>query len=907
MRAKLVLHPHPFDTRERRVLELGTGDRVGALLPGGVHAGWAVTVNGRAVPVEVLHELELAPGDLATARAVPGEPATIAFVVALIVKAALAYFGYTGTAALVISAVAGAAAGYAAQQAQSPDVSKQASAPNSQPFYSVTGARNQLRPFGVVPQHYGRLRVVPDLLAPVITSVSDDGVQTVRGLFAIGIGRYSGVTDAGDAMKLGSQAISSLGLKDFAEYTGLEDADPPSVRLARFAQNVFEQPLGLELHHVAVTGSVEQIQTTAEDALAFDVQLVFPQGLWRISNSNHQQNASIIVRVRYRLVGATDWIVFASEILTGFITEKFPKLYHVDPDGAGQYEVSVQILPNMNRGLYTTDRGGTGGSVALTGDAVWLALRSYLLGDAINDAATDDVSMFGIALDASELVSGALDQVSIDCERMLPTWTEADGWSDVALGARNPAAYTATSNPAWAFANELRTSGVPDEEIDAEQIAAWADFCDEKGWSCNWQENDEITLDDAQRSIASAGQAFPAPRGALFSVVYDVDRDPVAAFGPRNGREFVSTQLPIERVDAIRARFVNSTQVDGRLDERVVYFNGYGPDTAVFYKTADVLNGLTDPVLVERYIRLERLKAENRTTVHQWKSDLSAVVVEVGDVVLLANAGELRGAAQSEVTGYSTRDAGAHLDELFVDPAIRIEAGRTYYARVRTRARGASGGFRLLTVPIDNPLTAGVQMLSALPVEGNVAPPTYVDDTDATVPDDLVGQPLFAGEASDGLVMVTDVKFDSPGVCSLSAVDFAPQIFTAPLIETPHDPRTDPQLLANLAPAQPALGGDPYRRLTGRAANGYSLYEFVVPLADPPAFPPIARYRVQYRYHISGSLTNVSMWLDTDDEAPSRELVIGPLLLVNPIDVRVWAISTAGAPSPSLVVTSPEF
>lgn len=258
-------------------------------------------------------------------------------------------------------------------------------------------------------------------------------------------------------------------------------------------------------------------------------------------------------------------------------------------------------------------------------------------------------------------------------------------------------------------------------------------------------------------------------------------------------------------------------------------------------------------------------------------------------------------------TGYSTKNAGAHLDELFFSPAVRIEAGREYIVRVRTRDR-TGGGFRILTVPVVNPLTAGVQLLSALEVDGDMGLPVYVDDNEDFQLDDLVDQPAFVGEAEDGLVLVTEVRFDAPGSCSLSGVEFAPDLFDVPLLETPHTPRTDPVLLANTPPAAPVVDGDPFRRLTGRHSSGYSLYEFVIPLAAPPAFPTIARYRTQYRYHIQGSATNRSQWIDSNDvTAPVEDLVVGPLLLTNPIDVRVWAISTAGAPSAPAVVDFAEF
>ncbi len=908
MSARVLMLPHPFDTRGRRQLALPAGSRLLEALPPGE---WAVTVNGRPVRGEVLPALELADGDLVAARVVVGDPATAALIVYTLVKATAAYFIGASVAASVIGIAAGAAAAYFTAKALAPDASKLASAPAGQPFFSVAGTRNQLRPYASLPQHYGELRVVPDLCAPLLTSVSPTAEQTVRGLFCIGVGRYS--FSSADVL-IGVTAASSIGLQDFEQYSGLEDADPPSERLKRFATNVFEAQLGLQLHHEA-DSVVEQISTTTENALSFDVVLVFPSGIWRISDSGRQQIAAVRLVVRYREVGATDWVSVFDGQVRGFIPEKFSRLYHVDPPGAAQYEVSVALHAVMSRGLYTEDRGGSGGSTALTGDAVWISLRSYLLGDAIIDARTSDVTMFGLALQASELVTGTLDQVSVKAFRVLPTWTEADGWSDVDLGERNPAAYTATRNPAWEYANELRAAGVPDDEIDAPQLLAWADFCTAAGWACNWQNTDELPLEEALRTIASAGRAFPAPRGGLRSVVWDDHRDPVAAFGPHNARDLVMTQASVEEIDGLRVRFVNTRDADGRLDERTIYFNGHSESTAEVYRTLDVMNGLTDPVLVERYVRFERLKAERRSFVYEWIADWSAAVVDVGDVVLLLYRGMRPGSEQSECTGYSTRDAGAHIDELFCYPAVRVEAGRTYVVRVRTRARGASGGYRVLLVPIENTVLAGVQNLTALTVDGDVDVPVYEDDDEAEQSDDLVGQPLFAGEPDDGEVMVTEIRFTEAGQCVMQAVDFAREIFDEVLLETPHEGSVSPQELANLRPDAPVLSSPVTSRITGYAGSGYgyhAVYEFQIPLAPAAAFPPLAYYRVQYRWHTyippAPDLGERGSWTDGPTyAAPVSRIVISDFGMFRGVDLRVWSVSVAGAPSEPLFIPGSEL
>lgn len=889
MSAKLIRLRHPFRTDKREVTRHDAGTTLRAALGAGP---WAVFLNGRHVDPEG-YDVELRNGDLVTARAVPGVEGAIAAIGAFI----KAY----GAITLAVISTGVSLYQQSAARRSARHAAKGTGAVSSAPFYAVNGSRNALRPFGVIQQHYGRLVVAPDLLLPPITSVSSSAEQVVQCLFCIGKGFYAPVTL--DALRYGEQPITGIGVRDFAAYDGLSTALQPSEALSRYFVNTLEEPLDLALQN-EVNGSVAQTRTTQENAQAFDVQVVFPNGLIRIARDGKQRPMSVHFRIRYRPVGEVEWIVARSEHIGGFIPQKFAINQHVEPDSTGQFEVEVQLLPDTPPSYYPPDRGGDGGDAqVITGDCVWLSLRSYLFGEPVIDSEAEQLSMFGLQVEASELVSGALDQVNIECQRMLPTWTEEDGWS-ADIGDRDPAGYTATSNPAWAYANELRDAGVPDDEIDAAQIKRWADYCDEFGWECNLPYNDEITLDDSLSTIASCGQAFQSMRGSLFSVVFDEPREPVAAFGPQNMRELVITQAPLERVDALQVRFSNA-ESSGRLDERVIYLNGHTAETAEVFRTLDVLNGITDPVLVERYVRLEDLKQRLRVNNYAFTTDWSAMVCEVGDVVILQHHGALLGDAQVEVDSYSTKNAGAHIDEIFVYPAVRIEAGRTYTLRVRSRDEGDNGGFRILTLPITNPLTAGVQKLTALTVTGNVAVPTVEGD-----PDTLEGQPAFLGEPDDGLAIVTNLQTSKDGSCSVEAVDYASELFDEDILETIFTPTVSPAALALAPPPAPVLARPPYTRLLQgviqvfSVTNTFTYSGYVLELVPPTSFPPVVKYRVQVRYLLVGGL--YTPWSKQPDvaAAPDTKIYLDNFALAaNPMDVRVFAVSVTGVQSLALLLT----
>ena len=888
MPAKLIRIDHPL-RMDRDIRSVSAGARLSDNLPSG---NWAVHLNGRRLSPEEF-DVQLADGDIATARALPGPPVVAFFA---------AYGAYIALASTIISAGVSVYQQSAARRSAR-HARKGTGAVSSSPFYAVSGARNEIRPFGSVQQHYGRITMAPDFLLPPITSVSSEADQAVQCLFCVGKGFYSPVNL--ESIKYGAQAISAFGVRDFAAYDGLSTALQPAEVLAKYFVNTIEEPLDLQLEN-RVNGSVAQSRTTQDNSQAFDVQVVFPQGLIRIARDGKQRPMSVQLRIRYREVGEVDWIIARQEDIVGFIPQKFAINQHVEPDSTGQFEVEVQLLPNAPPSYYPPDRGGDGGDASLvTGDASWLSLRSYLFGAPVIAEEAEGLTMFGIQIEASELVNGQMDQINIETQRMLPTCDSEGVWS-TPIGGRDPADYTATSNPAWAYANELRDAGVPDDEIDSVQIKRWADYCTANGWECNLPYNDEITLDDSLSTIASAGQAFPTMKGSLFSVVFDELRDPVAAFGPQNSRDLVVSQAPLERVDAVQVRFSNG-DASGRLDERVIYLNGHTAETAEVFRTMDVLNGLTDPALVERYVRLEDLKQRLRVNSYSFTADWSAIACEVGDVVVLQHHGALYGDAQVEVDSYSTKNAGAHIDEVFVHPSVRIEAGRTYSLRVRTREEGVNGGYRILTLPIVNPLTAGVQKMSALEVQGDVAVPTVEGD-----PDTLEGQPAFLGEPDDGLVMVTELKIQRDGSCAVQAVDFAPELFDEELLETVFAPTSDSTAIALAPPATPVLAQAVYSRVAGGGTTGtitqygaltFFNLEYVVKLAPPDSFPPVVKYRAQFKYHLEGITTE---WTKIPDVlAPANEIIFGPVTSAVPnIDIRIYPVSVTGVQGPPLLLVN---
>lgn len=794
---RLLLQPHPFQPA-RRIAQVTAGSSVATLLGDHIDErhksenGWVVRLNGRLIPPEDYDVLVPGPGDCVMARVVPRPPVllAIAYYVSYGVSYALAYAGVSGSTAIAVGAIAGKAAYYAIsmavqfgisallQKAFAPSLPSQARVGSSSPFYSVQGARNQTIPHGAIQQTYGCTRVVPDMLGPVQTTISDTGKgsargrQTIRALFCVGHGHYEL-----SEFRYGTQPLDLLNPVQVVVWNGL-NAEPFEVVMKDFLANIFEEALNLELRNLARTGSEKFVRATQEDVSAFEVSVVFVSGMWRISDDARPQLASVRLIGEYRPAGGTDddWVQFHFEGIKAHTYNKIVRNLHVDVPTPGQYEVRVYLEPNMSPGLYTIDRGGTGGSSAMTGDAVWVSLRSFLPGLPVSPEAAADLTIFGVEAMASELIQGQLDLISVKAQRLLPTYSlSPEGWSDVLLGETNQAAYTATSSPAWAFAEEHRDAGVPDDELDSAEILRFHEYCEAEDWTCDATQTDVKTLEDSVRTIASCGQGAPVMRASKFSIIWDEERTPIVAFGPFNMSSLQVEYPPAEDVHAVRVRFPDEA-IDGKLREITVYLDGFDEDNAERFETLDLLIGLTTEERVTRHVRREHLKRRARRAVYTWEAPLEANVCEIGDVADLAYGGALlgEGQGQSRVTGYSTRGVSDEfIDEVFLHPAVRLEAGREYVLKMRRRAAGATGGYAMLTVTVVNPLTAGVQRLSALEVQGDVAVPTYTDDESVQHVDDLVDAPAFLGQPVSAEVIIFGVETMEHGRCRLIGADYA--------------------------------------------------------------------------------------------------------------------------------------
>jgi hypothetical protein len=294
---RVAAAPHPFRV-ERQVLGLPAGLTLAEML--------------EAVQVDPL--LRRHAHISVTIRVVPqgggqGGKSTLAIVLSIAVLAASVALGSAGgllgTPIPGIGLTVGQAAGIAtgvvgalAIQALVPPPSQKLSDLSSQSGASPTlsGARNELRPFGVVPVVLGRHRVFPPLAAAPFTEVVGNA-QYLRLLFCVGEG----------PLKLTQFKIGETPLNRFTSVrTGIRRGFPSDTPIRLFPKTVKEEPLQVKLTQ---SGGWKQ-RRTEQGTDQISVDIAFPVGLQRTNGKTGDRDPlTVDVEVEYRKLGASGWSV----------------------------------------------------------------------------------------------------------------------------------------------------------------------------------------------------------------------------------------------------------------------------------------------------------------------------------------------------------------------------------------------------------------------------------------------------------------------------------------------------------------------------------------------------------------------------------------------------------------------
>ena len=536
------------------------------------------------------------------------------------------------------------------------------------PSYSIEGARNTKRPFGVVPVVLGTHRMVPPLVADYVTEIIGDD-EYLRMLVVWGYGRL----DVAD-VKIGDTPITDFDDVDIETREGQAgDAD-----LTLYPSVINQESLNILLRTESGFGGVSSATRTTEECDEISVDISFPLGLYDTDANGNEYTDSVQFDLEFREPGGSWSYPTFTQTTAGVIgstgngvqvSRKFNRPFKAglrwDAGTRGIYEVRIT----------RTDAYSSGDGVTFA-DTVWSALRSIKDDDPIDF--DYPVAKTAIRVKATGQLNGAID----DLNAVVTSYAESyagGSWAEAK-----------TSNPADLYRHVLQGNAnarpVADARIDLTALESWWSECDTNGWEFNQIRDFRSSVWDTLADVASVGRASPAQPDGKWSVVVDkAQSTPVQHFTPRNSYNFKAEKSYPGDVHALRVRFVNRDK-DWQRDERIVYADGYDSSSATKFESIDA-PGITDPDHIWKFGRFHLAQAWARPEVWIFGVDFENLVCQRGDLVVITHDLINAGLASGRVK--SLTDNGVNITGFESDEVLTMESGKSYGVSFRTASNKA--------------------------------------------------------------------------------------------------------------------------------------------------------------------------------------------------------------------------
>lgn len=525
------------------------------------------------------------------------------------------------------------------------------------PQLVLEGARNQIRPFDVIPVMLGKRPVVPPKLRPV-REIAGDQVF-LRELFVVGYGPLA-LSD----IKIGETPIGQFEGVQIEVLQGWPGDPPPTL----YPNTPIERGFSVRLHNDggAVGGGPFSRRVSEPDIDEFSIDILFPNGLIFFDSRGRQGAVPATFLLRWRQLGQAHWH-FKHFTVSRATRGAFRISERVWGLSRGQYEVEL-------RRIDATGPAGAPTPPATTiEESIWEVLRSVTNESPITPGGPP-LALIALRIKASDQLNGFIEELSVIASSILPDY---EAGTDPALPwpvreTANPASllrhvYGGNPNPRPAEADAL-----PDQDL-----ADFHDWCRERGFTYNRYHDSESSVFDAADAICAVARSSRNPRDGVWSVVTDRPQDlPVAAFSPRNLREFTwRKNFEEEPPHALRVLFDNEEQ-GWRRDERFVYRGGFTRDTATLIRDLE-LPGVTNADQAYRMGAFHLAQFTHRSEVFSWVSPMASFRVERGDRIEVQHDAVSIGLGSGRVKSAGD-DGQGNIIALTFDAVFEIGADRTY-------------------------------------------------------------------------------------------------------------------------------------------------------------------------------------------------------------------------------------
>lgn len=648
----------------------------------------------------------------------------------------------------------------------------------------LTGVTNQANPYGAIPRVYGTYRINPVIVAqPYYTT--QGGAQYMHVVFCCGYGKL----DVSD-IKIGLVPIGDYVSQGVLTYEVLTGASPDSEAVSIYTNDVQQTNVGSELVYTVPQNVLADQQS---DTLSVDI--TFPNGLYAVDKPtktlhsglsnitivgdmeateyyrNVQASCSFTIKYRpYSADGSGSW---TTRSLTA--TANQPGTYRVSDTWSaarGLYEVQItkntsdsrvdfdEEIPPIQLTTTTTQLGFTlHHKQTPVNTAVWSAVKAIKNAAPINklkdkNGDTIPLTYIAVKVKASALLNGTLDNLSCLCKSYLRTWN-GSSWDAPAI----------TANPAWVLADMVTGTAynkqLDDTYIDKNQLKAWADFCDSKGFTFNDSIDDFTTLADVLTRVTTCGRASINVIDGLISVFYDAPQETVSAlFTPANTSSLTIERQIRKQPHAIKVNFINP-DADWQQDTRTVYADGYNINNAIIFETFDY-RGVTNAAQAYKLARYHMAAALLRPHRYTLSMDWINLVCNRGDRVQLNYDTALYGLSSALID--EVIDDGDFVTSLRLNQSVYFDPSKTYGIKIQY----GDGTITRYLLEDDDGWTDTVTF----------AEPISLLDDPLPERNDTIAFGFYNDEAQD--MIVTEIRHNAADrSATLTLARYSPEIFDA--------------------------------------------------------------------------------------------------------------------------------
>ncbi|WP_313493767.1 host specificity factor TipJ family phage tail protein [Stenotrophomonas sp.] len=505
---QLIVTPHPLllDGQRNTVWEARPGESLYALLMRNVPEldgqAWAVSIGGVPVQRHLWHSVYPKQGQIIEVRGGVGKSA-----LAVVAMIALTYFTFGGGAIAGFTLGTSTALGTLAVQsavyiAGSMLINKVLAPKPPKPVgqqqdsvYSISGARNQLRPYEPLPMLFGRVRITPDLLSkPYSWYEGNDQYLGLLLCAGINVGRV-------EAFYNGDTVLSNYeGVQVY--HAGYSQMPDQAIPLYSNADTIDGAELTKDKAWVE--------RTTSEDTVRIQINLEYMLG--GMGGGGKGYNVSETIEAQYRAVGTTAWLPLVSQRFTS--KKMDAKRATMSRDVVrGQYEVRVHMLGHGNY---------SGGNTHYN-DFQWTTLTSVQA----DDADYTGIARTGVRIKATGQLNGSPDELrAVGHADPIPVW-DGTAWSTTE--SSNPGAHI------LAYARGIVRDGrllggmaLSDEQIDIESLKAFSLHCAANGYTYDCYIKDARNHDQVLAAIALAGFGQITWAGGRLGVVWAAQEQPLS-------------------------------------------------------------------------------------------------------------------------------------------------------------------------------------------------------------------------------------------------------------------------------------------------------------------------------------------------------------------------------------------